>query len=474
MAIEFDRGLRRSLRDHVDASTFTAEDLAYLSAVVRDPSVSIRSINAADLDDPDRAMLATLMLVGHRPQLATHAHVVANLADFVDALLAEIHDPRAALRDEAFGHDPFAKHVGVVDHDKRGVTLRAHPHVRLFRDEDDDVDTAAPRSWSPEALQAASAALGAASSPPMLVDARAAVDAELDRKRALVDDGRIALDDPGHLDIPRPVGEMAAADIDAVGAALERVAQLEDAKPAKRKRRPDDTREALALFADHVTRHDATLVDVLATLDPEDVIDGPVHRAAGLGRVATALLVVARAIDAYGEVSSAADLVAAAKHDDWPPQIRDRVEHDLLVLMNPAPHRIDEGVYPGLPACDPVRSVAASPDDAASPVDGYRLRTNGAEVTLRADGIEARRGCVAFDAMSIASLRSLAVRLTQLAPTDYRGLGYLRARASIERGGVTLPSILDAVLTALDDKVTAELETRAAVAAKLAPLAAVP
>ncbi len=391
MAIDFDRGLRRSLRDQVDASTFAAEDLAYLSAVVRDPSVSIRSINAADLADPDRTMLATRMLVEHRPQLAANAHVVANLADFVDTLLADIHDPRAALREEAFGHDPFAQHVGVVDHDERGVTLRAHPHVRLFRDEDDDVDTAAPRSWSPEALQAASEALRTAPTKRMLVDARAVVDAELVRKQALVEDGRIVLDDPGQLDLSRTVGEMAAADIDTVGAALDRVAQLEAAKPAKKKRRPDDTREALALFADHVTRHAAALFDVLATLDPEDVVDGPVHRAAGLGRVATALLVVARAIDAYGDVSTAADLAAAAKHDDWPPQIRDRVEHDLLVLMNPAPHRIDEGAYPGLPACDPVRRVAASPDDAASPVDGYRARRRHAAGDPRRGAADARR-----------------------------------------------------------------------------------
>ncbi|MEQ8280436.1 MAG: hypothetical protein RMA76_13970 [Deltaproteobacteria bacterium] len=474
MPIDFDRGLRRSLRDHADASTFTAEDLAYLSAVVRDPSVSIRSINAAAYDDPDRAMLATLLLVDHRPQLAARAHVVDNLGDFIDALLSEIHDPRAALREEAFGHDPFAKHVGVVDHDKRGVTLCAHPHVRLFRDEDDDVDTATPRSWSPEALQAASEALGAAPTKRMLIDARAVVDAELDRKQALVEDGRIVLDDPGQLDLPRPIGEMAAADIDAVGAALDRVAQLEAAKPAKKKRRPDHTRDALALFAAHVAEHDATLVDVLAALEPEDVVDGPVHRAAGLGRIATALLIVARAIDAYDEVLSAADLLAAAKHDDWPPQVRDRVEHDLLALMNPAPYPLDEGVYPGLPACDPVRSVAAFPDDAARPVEGYRLRTDGAEATLRLEGIEGRRGFVAFDAMSIDALRTLAVCVGQLAPTDHGGLGYLRARASIERGGVTLPEILDAVLKTLDDKVTAELEARAAVAAKLAPLAALP
>ncbi|MEQ9501342.1 MAG: hypothetical protein RIT81_31020 [Deltaproteobacteria bacterium] len=501
MAIPFhtDQALRDALLQNVGASGLSADDLTYLQAAVREPDVTIRSLNAADLSDGDRAMLATLMLLDARPSHAAQARMAQNTGVFLEGLLNETDDVRAVLREADFGQNPFYGSPAVFDVTADGFTLETRTGVAIRRDDAGAIDVSEAQDWNPEALEATLHAIDNAmrhGDDPLttrlrgitdqaigtiLSDAHAALSSILEAKQARVEAGRVLLDEPGRLDVTRPPGEMNPADIDAFGLALQQMSDLES--PAEPHDAPYNARDVFMRLENDpelVEQNATTLSAALAALGPEGKLDRVVFDQVGAPGTVVAALMILRAIEEGLDQPELRDHFLAA--GSAPALVNRLVEHYALHLVEASLERQLEALQDEDPyglfvghddGLDPraITAIEAHPSD--GPVASYVFETQWAQHEISAEGLKRPDddSPIPFASLSPRSLRNLANILAAASPSEDGGLGYLRARDEIERGGVSMRSLLDEVRGALTDKLTAAVEARSKLAEALAPLA---
>lgn len=501
MAIPFhtDQALREALLENVGVSRLSADDLTYLQAAVREPDVSLRALNAADLSDGERAMLATLMLLDARPSHAAQARMSQNIGAFLRGLFEETDDIRAVLREADFGQNPFYGGPAVFDVTADGFSLEQRSGIAIRRDDDGAIDVSEARGWNPEALEATLHAIDNAmrhgDDPLMtrlrgitdqaigtiLSDAHAALSSILEAKQARVEAGRVILDEPGRLDVARPPGEMNPADIDALGLALQQMSDLES--PAEPHDAPYDVRDVLARLGDDpelVEQNASTLSAALAALGPEGKLDRVVFEQVGAPGTVVAALMMLRAIEEGLDQPELRDHFLAA--GSAPALVNRLVEHYALHLVEASlgrqldelrdedPYGLSFGADDEL-APRAISAIQAHPAD--GPVASYVFETRWGQHEVSAEGLKRPNDerPIPFASLSPQSLRNLANILAAASPSEDGGLGYLRARDEIERGGTTMGSLLDDVRTTLTDKLTAAVDARAKLAEALAPLA---
>ena len=502
--------LRNSIQAHIDGAQLKEDELQVVEEAITHSEVSIRAINASDLCDGDKAMVALVMLLAGEKSTSYLSHTAGNLHAFVDAVIGATQEGyRELLRADEAGTDPFASWTPNTIHDVtadsltisgQGARRRHQPSVVIRRTEA-GVDKSAFEGWSPEALDVVIAMLDEAASPgrdsltrrfKQTIDTesggiigavRTAMDEVRAAKLATIDEGAKILNNPPALEV-RNDRRVAQADIDAIGEALNGALVNPEASDVL----PTNDHELASLVTadlQQLTDAESDAINAALAKIPADVpITRVVTAEVDLGPRALRLLLAFRALEmSLGSTTITDTLrnqpdVRSAMLALLPAsQLDDALSQLLAAYHAPDPQNLNVGQ--GLPVQiegQVAQVVPAMDPENDEVLKAYTLYVYNQPLVVREDGVSraVEGDAIAFDDLSMDALRSLTATLLAVSPASVDPkLGMFRKAAEREWEGVSMASLLASASGALKRKVEAQLADTARARSALETLAAV-